>query len=78
MAIERESFEAGAMTADVFSEEAFGKGRVQTWDAGEVEIASASDREIVLVFNGGKLSGRYRLRSMRWYPGNRWLLENDD
>jgi bifunctional non-homologous end joining protein LigD len=75
LAIERESFDAGALTAGMFSEEAFGEGRVHTWDSGEVEISSASAREINFVFKGGKLSGRYRLRSMRWYPGNRWLLE---
>ena len=75
LAIERESFEAGAMSAGAFSEEAFGEGRVHTWDLGEVEISAASPREICLVFRGEKLTGVYRLRRMRWYPGNRWLLE---
>ena len=75
LAIERETFEAKALTATLFNEEAFGEGRVRTWDSGEVEIASASATEISLVFKGGKLSGKYLLRSMRWYPGNRWLLE---
>jgi len=75
LAIERESFAPDALTSGIFNEEAFGEGRVHTWDSGEVEIASATAREINLVFKGGKLSGRYRLRSMRWYPGNRWLFE---
>jgi bifunctional non-homologous end joining protein LigD len=75
LAIERESFESDALSAVKFNEEAFGEGLVHTWDSGEVEISSSTAREIDLTFKGEKLTGRYRLRLMRWYPGNRWLLE---
>jgi hypothetical protein len=75
LAIERESYAAGDIGAIRFNEEAFGEGRVQTWDAGDVDIVATSARQLDLIFQGAKLSGRYRLRRMRWYPGNRWLLE---
>jgi bifunctional non-homologous end joining protein LigD len=75
LAIERESFAADALEARRFYEDAFGEGLVQTWDSGEVEIAATSPREMELTFRGIKLTGSYRLRRMRWYPGNRWLLE---
>lgn len=75
LAIERESFAARDAGARVFREEAFGEGRVYTWDEGEVEISNASARQLDLVFRGTKLTGRYELRRMRWYPGNRWLLK---
>jgi len=75
LAIERESYAAGDIGAMRFNEEAFGEGRVQTWDEGEVEMVATSARQLDLIFRGAKLSGRYRLRRTRWYPGNRWLLE---
>ena len=75
LAIERESYAAVDIGAVRFNEEAFGEGRVQTWDAGDVDIVATSARQLDLIFQGAKLSGRYRLRRMRWYPGNRWLLE---
>jgi hypothetical protein len=75
LAIERESFETDALAAVKFNEEAFGEGLVHTWDSGEVEISASTAREIHLTFRGRKLTGGYRLRQMRWYPGNRWLLE---
>ena len=61
--------------AKAFDEEAFGVGRVRSWDEGTVEISSSSPRDLLLAFQGAKLSGPYRLRRMRWYPGNRWLFE---
>ncbi len=75
LAIERESFAPEAIEARRFEEEAFGLGKVRTWDEGSVEISAVSPRHLVLLFAGGKLSGRYDMRKMRWYPGNRWLLE---
>ncbi len=74
LAIERESFPVEDMHAKVFKEDAFGEGRVFTWDEGEVEISGDSSRQLDLVFKGARLSGRYELQHMRWYPGNRWLL----
>ncbi len=75
LAIERETYAARNIGAPRFNEEAFGEGRVQTWDEGEVDISETSPRQLDLVFRGTRLSGKYRLRRMRWYPGNRWLLE---
>jgi len=75
LAIERESFSPDALRSTRFEEEAFGEGRVSVWDEGEVEILAASARRLDLLFKGSHLSGRYELRRMRWYPGNRWLLK---
>jgi len=75
LAIERESFAAADAGAKVFREEAFGEGRVHTWDEGEVDISHVSVKQLDLVFRGVKLTGRYELLRMRWYPGNRWLLK---
>jgi hypothetical protein len=75
LAVERESFKAEAIEAKAFNEQAFGAGRVNTWDEGEVEISATSARQLDLIFGGTKLNGNYRLRRMRWYPGNRWLFE---
>jgi len=75
LAIERESYAARDIGATRFNEGAFGEGRVQTWDEGEVDIVATSARQLDLIFKGAKLSGKYRLRRMRWYPGNRWLFE---
>jgi DNA ligase D-like protein (predicted 3'-phosphoesterase) len=74
LAIERESFAAQDMNRTTFTEEAFGTGTVVTWDEGEVDISATSSRNLHLSFRGAKLSGKYELRRMRWYPGNRWLL----
>lgn len=74
LAIERETFSAEDAKAKVFKEEAFGEGRVFTWDEGEVDISNASSKQLDLVFRGARLIGRYELRRTRWYPGNRWLL----
>jgi DNA ligase D-like protein (predicted 3'-phosphoesterase) len=78
LAIERESFEAGAAACTRFEEEAFGVGNVYVWDKGEVEITDSSARQLLLKFQGTRLSGRYELRRMRWYPGNRWLMQKMD
>ena len=74
LAIERENFPIESLNSKKVEEEAFGEGRVETWDEGQVEVREASSRLMVLTFKGGKLSGRYELRRMIWYPGNRWLL----
>lgn len=75
LAIERESFEPQAADCTRFEEEAFGVGSVHTWDKGEVDISDASAKHLVLDFRGARLSGRYELKRMRWYPGNRWLFQ---
>jgi DNA ligase D-like protein (predicted 3'-phosphoesterase) len=78
LAIERESFEAGAADCTRFEEEAFGVGNVYVWDKGEVEVIDSTARQILLKFQGTRLSGKYELKRMRWYPGNRWLLHKID
>jgi bifunctional non-homologous end joining protein LigD len=75
LAIEREKFTVESMNSKRFEEEAFGLGRVDIWDEGEVEVRFASLRFMTLIFSGSKISGEYQLRRMRWYPGNRWLLK---
>jgi hypothetical protein len=74
LAIERESFAAESINSGIFEEEAFGRGRVSSWDEGEVEITASLPKRMVLRFKGGKMTGQYEFRRMIWYPGNRWLL----
>jgi hypothetical protein len=74
LAVERESYTAESIDSSLFEEEAFGRGAVVKWDTGEVEIKVISPRRFSLVFAGSKIEGRYELRRMLWYPGNRWLL----
>lgn len=74
LAIERESRPAEWIDANIFEEEAFGRGKVVVWDQGDAEIQILSPRQWILDFRGAKMAGRYELRRMLWYPGNRWLL----
>lgn len=74
LAIERESFPPESIDYRIFEEEAFGIGRVSGWDQGDVQIERSSPSQILLRFAGKKICGRYELRRMRWYPGNRWML----
>jgi bifunctional non-homologous end joining protein LigD len=74
LAIERESFPVEAASSPVFEEEAFGRGPVIAWDEGEVEIGPEAAAELKLRFAGSKMTGTYRLRRMRWYPGNQWMF----
>lgn len=78
LAIERERLPRELLTKPRIYEEAFGEGRVYAWDMGEVDIEEASPDRITMVFRGNKMSGRYELRRMTWYPGNRWLLKKTD
>jgi bifunctional non-homologous end joining protein LigD len=75
LAIERESFTIDSIDSQAFEEEAFGPGRVRAWDTGEVEIEVVSPTHLVFVFKGGRISGQFEIRRMRWYPGNRWILK---
>jgi bifunctional non-homologous end joining protein LigD len=75
LAIERESFEVRAVDCRRFEEEAFGEGNVYVWDKGEAQILEASAVRLMLELRGTRLSGRYQLNRMHWYPGNRWLLQ---
>jgi len=77
LAIERETFPGEVMQQSSFNEEAFGEGPVRVWDEGEVEITPLSARRLDLVFHGARITGRYRLRRMLWYPGNHWLLDKE-
>ena len=74
LAIERENFPIESLNSKNWEEEAFGEGIAHIWDKGEVELETPSSRLMVLTFRGDKLSGKYELRRMIWYPGNRWLL----
>jgi len=78
LAVERESFPVEAVSSPVFEEEAFGRGRVFIWDEGEMEIRPETPADLRVHFAGLKLTGTYRLRRMRWYPGNRWILSRID
>ena len=74
LAIERETRAAADIDQSRFNEEAFGEGGVYTWDEGEVLVSGPAPNEIILDFQGSKLNGRYEIRRMRWYPGNRWIM----
>ncbi len=75
LAIEREDLPLETLSLQRIEEEAFGTGRVQVWDGGEViEMADQAGR-LILTLAGTKMRGRYELRRTSWYPGNRWLLE---
>ena len=75
LAIERESFTAVSINSRTFEEEAFGIGKVQAWDTGDVDIREVSPQHLSLTFRGNRLSGDFEIRKTRWYPGNRWLLK---
>ncbi len=75
LAIEREELSIEEIGRRKIDEEAFGAGQARVWDAGEVTVAVAEPKRLVLAFAGEKLKGRYELRRMPWYPGNHWLLE---
>jgi len=75
LAVERECLSAEQISRPFIEEDAFGTGRAQVWDSGEAVISLESPGRLVLLLEGSKLRGRYELRRMRWYPGNRWLME---
>ncbi len=74
LAIERETFTEDSIDSRKFEEQAFGLGSVSSWDQGEVEFDAVSPRLMLLTFAGAKISGKYEIRRMRWYPGNRWMF----
>jgi bifunctional non-homologous end joining protein LigD len=74
LAIERESFTIDSINSQKFEEEAFGLGRVSCWDEGEAKFTVSTSKLLIVDFAGIKLSGKYEVRRMRWYPGNRWML----
>jgi bifunctional non-homologous end joining protein LigD len=78
LAVERESLSVEQISHPIIEEESFGIGRARVWDSGEVVITAVLSDRLMLKFKGDKLRGRYELRLMRWYPGNRWLLEKSD
>jgi DNA ligase D-like protein (predicted 3'-phosphoesterase) len=75
LAVERESLSAEQISRPFIEEDAFGTGRARVWDSGEAIINLESHGRLVLLLTGSKMRGRYELRRMRWYPGNRWLME---
>src|SRR6058998_3750590 len=64
LAIERECLSPDQIEQAVFKEDAFGEGRVYTWDEGEVRVSNNDPKRLTLVFMGKKLSGNYELRQM--------------
>jgi len=74
LAIERESLSPQDMNQRVIYEQAFGTGKAYVWDEGALAITLALPLRLILQFDGEKMSGRYELRKMNWYPGNRWLI----
>jgi hypothetical protein len=75
LAVEREQLSVEEIGRPFLEEEAFGTGRARIWDRGDVTITAVTPERLEMVFAGEKMTGRYQLRRMRWYPGNRWLLE---
>jgi bifunctional non-homologous end joining protein LigD len=75
LAIERERMTAEDIDRQVIEEEAFGAGRVVVWDRGQAACMELAPGHLVLDLRGDLVRGRYELRRMSWYPGNRWLLE---
>jgi DNA ligase D-like protein (predicted 3'-phosphoesterase) len=75
LAIEREAMSLEQIEKPRINEDAFGPGRARIWDGGEAEIMVAEAERLVFVLAGTKLAGRYELKHMNWYPGNRWLLQ---
>ncbi len=75
LAIEREPLSVEQVSRTFISEEAFGTGRVRIWDSGSVTVVDGGAEHLVLDFAGEKMRGRYELKHMRWYPGNRWMIE---
>jgi bifunctional non-homologous end joining protein LigD len=78
LAIERETFPVESINNKSFEEEAFGRGGVFSWDAGDAEFEIVSKTRLVVKFSGNKISGKYEFRRMRWYPGNRWMFTKLD
>ncbi len=74
LAVERETLSAADLNRRRFDEQAFGDGDASTWDEGEVTTTFVGSNKLILDFRGTRLNGRYEIRRMRWYPGNRWLL----
>ncbi len=75
LAIEREVISAEAAAGKFILEEAFGTGRAFTWDEGEAEVLLLSPEKLILNLSGRRMTGKYELVRMKWYPGNRWLLK---
>ncbi len=78
LAIERENFPPEDLRRKHLYESAFGGGRVSIWDEGEAELILDNPRHLILQLSGRRLNGRYELRRMSWYPGNRWLLRKSE
>jgi len=75
LAVERKVSHLEEVCRPVIEEEAFGAGKARLWDGGEVAIDDGIPDRLILVFEGTKMTGNYEMRRMRWYPGNRWLIE---
>jgi len=75
LAVERETLDASDLDRSRFDEQAFGEGGVIVWDEGEVSVTLEGAHKLMLDFHGSRLSGKFEIRRMRWYPGNRWLLQ---
>jgi DNA ligase D-like protein (predicted 3'-phosphoesterase) len=75
LAVEREALSVAQISGPIIEEDAFGPGRAQIWDSGAAVITAALPGRVGLLLEGNRLRGRFELRRMRWYPGNRWLME---
>jgi hypothetical protein len=75
LAIERERMPAESALKPRVEEEMFGEGRSMIWDEGEIEVIESGGRRWLIVLRGARLQGRYEMKQMRWYPGNRWLMK---
>jgi bifunctional non-homologous end joining protein LigD len=53
----------------------YGAGQMTIWDTGTYETVKWSDREVMVIFHGRRLSGRYVLFHTR---GNQWMIHRMD
>jgi DNA ligase D-like protein (predicted 3'-phosphoesterase) len=55
-------------------EEGYGAGTVDIWDEGTYELLRREDKLLVLLLNGSRLSGRYKMVFTGYGGGKGWLL----
>ncbi len=53
----------------------YGAGTMSVWDRGTYETEKWGDREVIVVFHGGRVEGRYALFQTR---GNQWMIHRMD
>lgn len=55
-------------------EEGYGKGTVEIWDSGDVEIKNWGGDKIEFELNGKKMKGKFILIHPKKFKENEWLL----